>query len=163
MKICLKEAFEISRFTKFCIIGAASFVAGFLVFNLSYIITGQLIFSLTVSYVSSIANGFFWNRHWTFKDRRRHSLWNQAARFICFYSVGYCINLVAYTFFLSIIIRFQHNTHPSDHFYAIAINILQGRAPRYSLLLVNIAGILATGITIIWNYLTNFFWAFEKT
>lgn len=163
MKIKLKEAFEIARFTKFCITGAISFGVGFLVFNLLYIITGQLIFSVTLSYIASVINGFVWNRYWTFKDRRKHALWNQAIRFIIFYSIGYCINLVVYTFFLAILIRLQQSVHQFDHFYTIAFRILKGHAEHYSLLIVNVAGVFATGVMIIWNYLTNFFWSFKKT
>ncbi len=162
MKTRLKEAFEIARFTKFCITGAVSFAVGFIVFNLSYILTGLLIFSLTISYVLAVINGFFWNRHWTFKDRRAHSLWNQAFRFLSFYTVGYCINLIVYVLFLSIIARFEHSIHQSDHFYITALHILQGHAEHYSLLRVNIVGIIATGISLIWNYFTNFFWSFKK-
>jgi putative flippase GtrA len=161
MKTKLKEAFDITRFTKFCITGVSSFAVGFLVFNLLYIATGRLIFSVTISYILSVINGFVWNRHWTFKDRRKHTVWNQALRFVGFYCVGYCINLLVYTFFVSIVGGFQDDIDQPENFYKIVIQILQGHAPHYSLLVVNVAGILATGITIIWNYLTNFFWSFK--
>ncbi|OGT42151.1 MAG: hypothetical protein A3F13_04960 [Gammaproteobacteria bacterium RIFCSPHIGHO2_12_FULL_40_19] len=162
MKICLKKTFDMFRFTKFTIIGVISFIIGFVTFNLSYILTNQLIFSLTLSYLLSVINGFFWNRHWTFKDRRKHTFWNQALRFMIFYSLGYCINLIVYAFILSLIGGFQYGVNHQDHFYMIALDILQGNAQQYSLLIVNIAGFLATGVTIIWNYVTNFFWSFKK-
>lgn len=155
MKLSHLRQFKITRFIKFCIIGMSSFIVGFLVFNLSYILTKQLIFSLTLAYVLSVANGFIWNRQWTFKDRREKPLWDQAIRFFCFYVLGYAINLLFYTLFLSLIVLIHDQIFHLAHFSRIVMTILHGQAKEYSLWIVNTAGLLATGIMIIWNYLTS--------
>lgn len=150
------------RFTKFCIIGTSSFFVSLIVFNLSYFITYRLVFSFTLAYIFSVINGFIWNRHWTFKDRRKHSFWNQATRFFIFYLIGYGMNLLVYASCLSLILKFQHDPNQPNHFYTLMVDILSGHAKKYSLLAINIACIFATGVTLFFNYMTSFFWTFKK-
>lgn len=153
---------EVTRFIRFCIIGLSSFLFAFTVFNVSYALTGMLIFSSTLAYVLSVINGFIWNRLWTFKDRRGKPFWNQFIRFVSAYIVGYGINLIAYATFLATIHAFQNGIYSSIDIWNTTRNILQGHAEHYSFLLVNAAGVAATVVVIIWNYFANFFWSFQK-
>jgi putative flippase GtrA len=153
---------EGSRFLKFCIIGAGSFLLSLAVFNASYLLTGRLVFSNTLAYVFSVANSFVWNRVWTFRDKRGEATWRQAARFVTANVVGYGISIGVYTLALAALVAFESGAFNGHVFFNTISVILHGRAPRYSFLLVNLAGIVSTGVIIVWNYLASRFWSFRR-
>jgi len=152
---------EARRFIKFCIIGFGSLLLSLVVFNIAYAMTKRLIFSSTVTYAASVANGFFWNRRWTFRDRRAHPVWHQATKFAFFNLIGYCLNIATYSSCVAFAAAFHEYHFDSSQFSRLLPVILGGHAPPFSYLLVNIAGVLATGVVMIWNYLMSRFFTFK--
>jgi putative flippase GtrA len=143
-------------------VGASSFAVGFIIFNSVYFTTGRLIFSATFSYVLSLINGFVWNRRWTFHDKRGEPRWQQAIKFTVVNATGYCLNIAVSVLLLSLISTLGQGAWRANHFRGVVFAILQGHAPHYSFLAVNGAGVVATAVVVLWNYLANHHWSFRK-
>lgn len=161
---------ELVRLIKYCIVGASSFLVGLLTFNVSWILLHifpvcKAVFPVcnALAYVVSVLNGFLLNRSWTFSDKRGHSVWQQAGRFAIVNIIGWAMNTVV----IAAIVASAMSLHESHNFFhravGVALDLLTGRSKaHYSLLLLNAAGVVATGIVLVWNWLGNRHWSFRK-
>jgi putative flippase GtrA len=78
---------------KFCVVGASGYAINLAVYvgllkgaGLHYLP------SAACSFVAAVSNNYFWNRHWTFRDRRGH-LYYQGLRFLLVSLGGLAMNL----------------------------------------------------------------------
>jgi putative flippase GtrA len=154
---------EAARFVKFCVIGFSNVALSLIIFNVLYALTRKLIFSSTLSYFLCVANGFYWNRRWAFKDSGAQPGWKQPAKFFISYLIAYCINISLNTYFVSLLAAYQSGVYDSGLFWQVLQEIAQGRARPFSFLLVNTAGLASAAVAIILNYAMNRFWTFRKT
>src|SRR5579862_3009833 len=89
----LHERPSIRQFVKFCIVGASSTVVSFAIFNLLYQkFDFPLVPAVTIAFLLSVMNGFFWNRRWTFKEARHMSARDQYVKFLAVNVVGWFLN-----------------------------------------------------------------------
>jgi dolichol-phosphate mannosyltransferase len=101
------------QLVKFCLVGASGYVvnlgvfAGLLALGLHYIP------SAICSFVVAVANNYWWNRHWTFRNQRGHLVY-QGMRFLLVSAVALGANLAA----LSILVELGTPKIPAQ---AIAI------------------------------------------
>jgi putative flippase GtrA len=154
---------EFWTFAKYCIVGASSFLVGLVTFNISWLILHNFLVCNALAYILSLTNGFCLNRGWTFKDKRDCSVWEQATKFAAVNIVGWAIN----TSIIALLVAMAMSVHVHAHFASrvgsIFADLIAGHAKRhYSLLLLNAAGVLATGIVLIWNYIGNRHWSFKR-
>jgi len=148
------------RFVRYCVVGASSFLVGFLIFNAFYLITGKVALSTTLSFAVSVINGFVWNRKWTFRDKRGRPAWEQASKFLVVNLVGYALNLTI----MGLVIAAWTTSGPVFGSAAkhAAFGIITGETRHhYSFLIVNGAGVVATFFVIAWNYIANKTWSFR--
>ena len=149
-------------FVKYCIVGASNFLVGLATFNISWLLLHQFPVCNALAYILSVINGFYLNRGWTFKDKRGRPMWEQASKFAAINIVGWAIN----TSIIALLVAMAMSIHAHAHFASrvggVFTDLLSGRSKQhYSLLLLNAAGIVATGIVLVWNYLGNRHWSFK--
>ena len=80
---------------KFCVVGLSSTIVdkGLLYLMLKNLPLVPWWICATVSFCFGVTNGFFWNRHWTFKARGHGSFKAQYSKFFASNLVGLALNL----------------------------------------------------------------------
>jgi putative flippase GtrA len=158
----LVEHPELRRFIKFCIVGSSSAAVNFgMVYVFHYLLHLPLFTSLTLAFLMSVANGFFWNRKWTWKAARGNSTNEQSIKFLLVSTIGYFLNT---TIVVGIVAHFYvHGGMLANIPGAKRVlwNILVGNKREYSALVVYGAMIIATSIVMFWNYFANRRWTFR--
>jgi putative flippase GtrA len=137
---------------RFCIVGASSTLLDFGLFNLVHYRLGVPIApALTLSFLVSVCNGFYWNRRWTFAqsagDARR-----QGPRFLATNTVGWLLNLSITTGALLLATRLgwvQTQRSPQEIVALIAAG--QGKH-EFAFLALNGAKACATVVVTAWNF-----------
>ena len=136
----------IRQLAKFAIVGASSTVINFAVLNLMLIALHQNKYvAVTVAFLVSVVNGYFWNKHWTFKAAPVKAAHTQFTQFLL-------VNLVAWGLDLLIIKLLSVPLERALHF---------PNAHSTMVLATNMAQIVATGVTVFWNFFANRFWTFK--
>lgn len=81
---------------KFCLVGASGYVINLAVF--AGLIAAGLHYlpGAVCSFVVAVTNNYWWNRHWTFRNRRGHLVY-QGMRFLLVSVVALGANLLALT------------------------------------------------------------------
>ena len=80
------------RFIKFCLVGAMGAVIDVGILTALVELAGwSILLANTVSFVAAITNGFFWNKHWTFRNKESKHL-QQFVKFATVAVVGLLIN-----------------------------------------------------------------------
>jgi putative flippase GtrA len=83
-----------TQLLKFCLVGASGYVvnlgifAGLIAADLHYLPAA------VCSFVVAVTNNYWWNRHWTFRNRRGHLVY-QGMRFLVVSVVALGVNLAA--------------------------------------------------------------------
>lgn len=138
----------IKQFSKFFIVGIVNTGIDFTVLNIEMLTTGitsgpALIFFNVISFSVAVVNSYFMNKYWTFEDKRPDA--DKAAvkfsQFIGVSIVGISIN--------------------SALVYAFATFI----PPMFGLsaqLWVNVGKLLATGASLVWNFVGYKLWVFKR-
>ena len=152
------------QFVKFCIVGSSSFLVNLTCLNVLYYRAHVwLIVSLSIAFLVSLCNGFYWNRRWTFKESRSKAAHTQYLQF-------FAINLFAWFLNTSIVILvIVHFAHPGSallvnpgDFWTIFSAIISGKAKTtYPPLLLNGAQLAATSVVVFWTFFANRFWTFK--
>lgn len=161
----IHEHKEVRRFVKFCIVGLSSTIVQFAFLNLLYYRAHlPLIPSLTVAFILSVCNGFYWNRRWTFKESRQISAHEQYVRFLAVNVVAWLLNT---SIVVLIIAHFANHgaggllTNPHN-FVTIATTMLSGQGKKvYPPLMVNGSTLAAAGVVVFWNFFANRLWTFK--
>jgi dolichol-phosphate mannosyltransferase len=67
---------------QFAAVGASGYIVNLAAFALCvHVLAIDYRLAFVVAFVISVANNFWWNRHWTFGIKRRHPIMVQGARF----------------------------------------------------------------------------------
>ncbi len=148
------------QFVKFCIVGTSSAIINFGLVNLlHYRFELPLITSLTIAFLLSVGNGFFWNRRWTFKHARGASASAQYTKFLAVNIVGYILNT---SITVGIIAAWAvTQSHGSVDFGHIFMDVITGKKASYPKLVTNGALLGATGVVVFWNFFANRHWTFK--
>lgn len=161
----LHENRDVRQFVKFCLVGASSTAVNFLTLNILYHVCRlDLVPSLTIAFVLSVINGFFFNRRWTFREARSVAAHEQGAKFLLVNIVGWSLNTAIVVL---VIAHFKSGGHgfwgDSEHFKRIVKAIVLGQAKNqhFGFWLVNGAVACATAVVVFWNYFANRHWTFK--
>jgi len=135
----------IAQFSRFIIIGTMNTAIDFGVLNLlmwqTSIYGGKWILLLNAtSFSVAVINSYFWNKHWTFKDKDKAGI-SEFSQFIIVTLIGLAINtgiVYGITTFISPV-------------FGISIELW-----------ANLAKVVATGLSLIWNFVGYKFIVFRK-
>lgn len=135
----------IVQFSKFAVVGVLNTAIDFGALNLLMFSTGvrgggMLFLFNIISFAAATTNSYFWNKYWTFKDKEGVRPL-QMGQFLTVSVIGALINSSV----VSVISTF--------------INPLFGLS---SAAWVNVAKIIATGFSFVWNFLGYKFIVFKK-
>ncbi|MDO8529557.1 MAG: GtrA family protein [bacterium] len=136
----------IKQFAKFVVVGIVNTGIDFGVLNAEMAITGiasgKMMFILNaVSFSIATTNSFFLNKYWTFQAKEKSDSGVKFSQFLGVSIIGIIINSA---------IVFALTTYVSP---------VAGLSPK---LWANAAKILATGISLIFNFVGYKFWVFKK-
>jgi dolichol-phosphate mannosyltransferase len=82
VRLGMRQASNWLQFVRFGVVGASGYVVNLAVFALSvHALSIDYRVSAVLAFLVSVANNFWWNRHWTFGARAGHAGF-QAARFL---------------------------------------------------------------------------------
>ena len=79
---------------KFCLVGASGYVVNLAVFATALALGLHYLPAAVVSFVVAVTNNYWWNRHWTFRNRRGHLVY-QGMKFLVVSAVALGANLIA--------------------------------------------------------------------
>jgi putative flippase GtrA len=132
------------RFVKFCIVGASSTAIQLVVLKLVQRMLGSsepwaVMTASTVGVLLAILNGFWWNRHWTFRQGGTSGMGRQFVRFVAVNIVGLTLNtLLMYLFYVRL--RLFHGfPHPDI-----------------------LSQLLTIACVVSWNFFANTKWTFRE-
>lgn len=137
----------VKQFSKFIIVGGINTGIDFLILNILIYITGitagvELFILNCVSFSVAVVNSYFMNKHWTFQDKTKPEQEPiKFSQFLAVSIVGIIINGLILTSITSYI------------------------SPLFGLSAVfwaNIAKLMATGVSLIWNFIGYKFFVFKK-
>src|SRR5262249_582878 len=79
---------------KFCLVGASGYVINLIVYIALLRGAGMHYLPAAVcSFVVAVTNNYFWNRHWTFREKRGN-IYNQGVPFLLLSLLALALNLV---------------------------------------------------------------------
>lgn len=144
-KILLKFPI-LKQIGKFVIVGGINTGIDFLVLNIEMALTGitsgpGMLVLNTISFSAATTNSFFMNKRWTFEDKGAVQEGVKFSQFLLVSIVGIIING-------GIVYLITSFTTP-----------LFGLSPQ---LWANVAKLLATGISLIWNFIGYKFFVFKR-
>jgi putative flippase GtrA len=154
----------VRQFIKFGIVGASSAVINFLCVNLLYRVAGlSLVPSLSIAFLMSAMNGFFWNRHWTFKEARGKPAHTQSLQFLIVNIIGWLLNTSIVVLIIAHFTSGGQGVFGSEHqLHQIVLAIVAGEGKKqYSFWLLNGALAIATAVVVFWNFFANRLWTFK--
>lgn len=139
----------IRQFSKFVVVGLINTGIDFAILNALTILTGitqgvSMLLLNTISFTAATTNSYFLNKHWTFRDTGKEEEEKKFFQFIAVSLIGAIINGG---------IVFAVTTYTKPAFGALGLG---------DQLWVNIAKVLATGISLVWNFLGYKFIVFKK-
>lgn len=135
------------QFIKFCIVGTSSTIIdqGLLWLLLSYLPIFPWWLSKAISFSIAVSNGFYWNRHWTFRAREFGKAHTQYSIFFGTNLVGLVLNLFVMKIFLVMLTgQLVHSGQNPDKVKVI------------------IASLLAVPVVVAWNFLAAKHFTFRK-
>ena len=136
----------LAQFVKFGMVGFMNTVIDFSIFNFlawqTGIYEGEWIFLLNaISFAVAVNNSYFWNKYWTFRAKGPALAPLQMSQFLIISLIGVAINSsIVYSFTTYI---------PS--FFNLSKELW-----------LNIAKVMATGATLVWNFAWYKFIVFRK-
>ena len=152
------------QFAKFAIVGASNSAINFGLSNLLHYKLGwPLIPSLTVAFFVSVLNGFFWNRHWTFKEKRGKPAHTQSLQFLLVNIVGWLLNTTIVVLIVASVKSQGHGlfSDPDELSHIVNAMLTNTGKHEYGPLLFNGALLAATGVVVFWNFFANRLWTFK--
>ena len=149
------------QFLKFCIVGASSFVIDFGLLNLLHYKAGlSVALAASLSFLTAVCNGFYWNRKWTFKERAG-DLEKQFPLFVGTNIVGWMLNLLIMTLVLmgAGALGWMHTQRSS--WQIVRMIALKEGGSEINPLALNAAKMVATIIVLAWNFTAARLWTFR--
>lgn len=136
----------VKQLMKFAVVGAINTGVDFLVLNLEMALTGITSGTLmlpqnSISFAVATTNSYLLNKRWTFEDSNSQKEGSKFSQFLGVSLIGVIIN--------------------SSVVYAITtfVSPIMNISPQ---LWANVAKLLATGVSLIWNFLGYKFIVFKK-
>ncbi|HLC95384.1 MAG TPA: GtrA family protein [Patescibacteria group bacterium] len=135
------------QFSKFVIVGGINTGIDFFILNVLMYFTGfasglGLFFLNSISFSVAVVNSYFMNKHWTFQDKTKSEQEPiKFSRFFVISIIGIVINGAVLTSITTFI----------TPLFGISV-----------LLWANIAKLMATGFSLIWNFIGYKFFVFKK-
>ena len=147
---------------KFIIVGASSFTIDIGLLNVFYLVLGwPILVAKTVSFLIAVANGFYWNRRWTFRategDARK-----QYPKFVLTNTIGLILNLTIMTsaILLATQMGLIHTPRPIGEIVSL---LLSGEGKKtFNPLTINAATFVATVFVTAWNFTAAKFFTFKR-
>jgi putative flippase GtrA len=131
----------VRQLAKFGLVGISSTIVNFAVLNLMLIVLHQNKYAaVTVAFLVSVINGYFWNRRWTFKNAPTKAVHTQFTQFLLVNLVSWGLDLL---FVRLISVPLENDFH---------ISMVKA---------TNLAQLVATGVLVFWNYFANRLWTFK--
>lgn len=129
---------EVTRFSKFLVVGTIGFVIDFGLLNLLHLRFGLTVLVANVfSFSSAMTSNFLWNRHWTYPDSRSKPLLSQYLQFAGVNLIGLAINTGVLWL-----------TMP------MAMHLI-------GTLGYNASKVVATLVVLFWNFFINRYWTYN--
>lgn len=153
----------VRQLAKFCIVGASSFAIDLGLLNLLLFGMGwPVIAAKTLSFMCGVANGFYWNRRWTFKSAQG-DVRKQYPIFLATNSVGLLLNLTIVTsvILLATHLGVIHANRPVSEIIDLLLRS-KGR-DAFNPLTINLATVVATVVVTAWNFTAARLWTFRST
>ncbi|MFQ5943455.1 MAG: GtrA family protein [Anaerolineales bacterium] len=139
---------ELSRFTKFSVVGAIGAVVDFGTFNLLRgVFNVPAAFAQAISFSAAVTSNFLWNRYWTYPDSRSKPVSRQASQFLVVSLIGLLIRTVVFIFVQPVMISLAETLLPSSA-NAVAIGD-------------NFALVVAVIVVLFWNFAVNRLWTYS--
>lgn len=154
----------VRQLIKFAIVGASNSVINFGLSNLLHYKMGwPLIPALTAAFFLSVLNGFFWNRHWTFKEARGKPAHTQSLQFLLVNIVGWLLNTTIVVLIVASVKSHGHALlgNPEELSRIVHAMLTNTGKHEYGPLLYNGALLVATGVVVFWNFFANRHWTFK--
>jgi len=131
----------VRQLVKFGLVGFSSTIVNFAVLNLMLIVLHQNKYAaVTVAFLVSVINGYFWNRRWTFKNAPTKAVHTQFTQFLLVNLVSWGLDLL---FVRLISVPLESDFH---------ISMVKA---------TNLSQLVATGVLVFWNYFANRLWTFK--
>ena len=149
---------------KFAIVGASNSVINFGLSNLLHYKLGwPLIPAMTAAFFLSVLNGFFWNRHWTFKEARGKPAHTQSLQFLLVNIVGWLLNTTIVVLIVASVKSHGHALfgNPEELSHIVNAMLTNTGKHEYGPLLYNGALLVATAVVVFWNFFANRHWTFK--
>jgi len=122
----------VRQFIKFAIVGVSSTIVDWGVFySLNHFFALFYLIAKAISFVISVINSYTWNRRWTFRSQNQRKI-HEFSKFLIVSVIGLVIN--TYVMYLAV---------------------------QYLNLRYIFGLIMATAVTMFWNFLANKFWTFR--
>jgi len=142
----LKKYPFVKQFSKFVVIGFINTGLDFLILNLEMFLTGiakgpYMLAQNAISFSIATINSYFFNKYWTFQDKSKKEQGKKFSQFLAVSLGGVIINssvVFIITTYIPPVFGIQ------------------------SVLWANLAKVIATGISLIWNFIGYKFWVFKK-
>lgn len=143
----------VRQLVKFGIVGLSSTVINLAVlYVMLRLVHGQWYdryLDATVAFLVSVVNGYYWNKRWTFKHAPAQLLHKQFTQFLL-------VNLVSLILDWLVIRMISVPLESQLHLFQTAWT-----ADKIERVAVLAAQLVATGVTVFWNYFANRFWTFK--
>ena len=152
---------ELTRFTKFAVVGVVGAVVDFGVFNLLRVGTGLASpFAQAISFAAAVTSNFIWNRFWTYPDSRSKAISSQAIQFAIVNVIGLAIRTPIFILTeppLEVLAARFLEAFGSTLPEAVATVLPQ----QASALGSNLALAVAVVIVLFWNFGINRLWTYS--
>ncbi len=129
---------EAKRFAKFSVVGITNTIIDLALFNVLLWLGFNIYAATSMAFVVAVTNSYFFNRHWTFSDRKSKNATKQYFQFISVAAVGLALN----NFIVWLCLHLFHITNP--------------------FIKANLIRIAAIGVIVFWNYGASRFLVFKN-
>jgi putative flippase GtrA len=152
----------IRQLAKFCIVGASSAIIDFGLLNLLHFKAGvPIVYAMTISFFCAVANGFYWNRRWTFGATDGDAK-KQYPKFFLSNSIGWMLNLSITTGVLVLAERLNLLHTQRDFGEVVRAIVFKDSSVPFTPLVLNAAKVVATLCVTAWNFTAARLWTFKK-
>lgn len=130
---------------KYCLVGASSTVIDYGIYAILDFLAPTVPWWIlkSISFCFGVTNGFFWNRHWTFRARDLGTSRRQYPKFVATNVIGLGLSLLLTKGFLILFTgKLMHGTNPEAR-------------------TVILASLCALPIVVIWNFTASRLWTFR--
>lgn len=115
---------SVRHFIKYALVGLVNVGVHLLIYNLLRVIGVQPLIAQGTGFMITSVQSYFLNKHWSFRDTGRHSVWRGYLVFVSLTLVGMAFNLTAFQLLLFELHRFGRLGENMAFFGAIPVSVL---------------------------------------